>query len=178
MDQQDAARRAIPPADERPRSARRRARLKALSWYLGAAALVIVVIVAVAVNSNNNSASGNSAASSTTTPVSSSQGAAAGQVTYTCAGSAPRGVYIDYGPSKSPLDAHSLPFSATSTFDPGEIFYVTEAILNGSGKVSCTTTIKRPGVRELVATASVAGGRSTAMAELCSTDPSGAWVTC
>jgi hypothetical protein len=85
-------------------------------------------------------------------------------------------VFIIYGPFDDHT-ASSLPLSKTSTFDPNETFYVTEARLNGAGNITCTTTIRPTGGSPLVESASAAGGRSIAMAELCTT-LSGTWVKC
>jgi hypothetical protein len=101
-------------------------------------------------------------------------------VTYACTGSAPDGVDITYGPSGSNFSATSLPFNKTVPFDSGAQYYVTTAQLQGSGSVSCTTTVVWNGAgggSTAVNTGSASGGYNIASAQVCSSF-TGAWEKC
>lgn len=97
-------------------------------------------------------------------------------VTYACTGSAPSGVQITYGPAGSQFSADSLPFSETDSLDASAQFYVTTAQLQGSGSVSCTTTVQPGGGGVVVAGGSASGGYNIASAQVCSS--SDGWEKC
>lgn len=64
------------------------------------------------------------------------------QVTYHCSGSAPDGVDITYGPNGSSHSASRLPFNHVEPLTDGALYYAVSAQLQGSGSVSCTTTVQ------------------------------------
>lgn len=107
--------------------------------------------------------------------------AAPEQVTYSCTGSAPDGVNITYGPNGSNHSATSLPFHHTEPLTSGAEYYVTTAQLQGSGSVSCTTTVQTDNfdgtADDVTNTGSADGGYNIASAQVCS-DFSTGWTRC
>jgi hypothetical protein len=97
-------------------------------------------------------------------------------VTYECSGNAPAGIDITYGASGSNVQATSLPFSHTDPLDPNAMYVVVTAQLQGSGQVTCTTTVTVFGA-PLTQTATASGGYNIASAQICSTF-SGGWDAC
>lgn len=100
------------------------------------------------------------------------QSAAPEQVTYTCKGDAPDGVDITYGPNGSDHSAGSLPFKHTDPLTDGAEYYVTTAQLQGSGSVSCTTTVQTNNLDgsadDVANSGSADGGYNIASAQVCS----------
>jgi hypothetical protein len=97
---------------------------------------------------------------------------------FSCSGSAPDGINITYGGEGSDLSASNLPFQATVPLDTSDMYYSVTAQLQGSGSISCSTTVNWNGSPGTVAkTSSASGGYNIAMAEVCS-DFEGGYQTC
>jgi hypothetical protein len=80
-------------------------------------------------------------------------------------------VDITYGGEGSNISAGSLPFSATTPLDTSEAYYSVQAQLNGSGSVTCTTTVtysQYGSSHTATQTATASGGYNIANAEVCS----------
>jgi hypothetical protein len=111
------------------------------------------------------------AANAPAAPSTSSAPAAPEQVTYACTGSAPDGVDITYGPSGSSHSTSKLPFNHTEGLTSGAQYYVTEAQLQGSGSVSCTTTVQTDNLdgsaNDVANSGSADGGYNIASAQVC-----------
>lgn len=92
------------------------------------------------------------------------------QVTFQCTGHG--GVDITYGANGSEHSASRMPFNRVIPLDPGAQYYVVSAQLQGSGSVSCTTTVQTDdllGYAETVSSSGSAdGGYNIASAEVCS----------
>lgn len=93
------------------------------------------------------------------------------QVTFHCTGSAPDGVDITYGSNGSEHSGSSLPFDRVVPLDAGAQYYVVSAQLQGSGSVSCTTTVQTDdllGYAQTVSNSGSAdGGYNIASAQVC-----------
>lgn len=92
------------------------------------------------------------------------------QVTYACTGHG--SVDITYGPNGSQHTASHLPFKHTDVLIAGAQYYATTAQLQGSGSVSCATTVQTDdllGYAQTVSnSASADGGYNIATAQVCS----------
>jgi hypothetical protein len=113
-------------------------------------------------------------------PTTSAAPPVAQSVTFACTGTAPDGVDITYGPSGSNFSASKLPFSKTTTLDSSAQYYVTTAQLQGSGSVSCATTVvwdDGGSASTVTNTGAADGGYNIASAQLCSSF-TGSWDKC
>ncbi len=96
---------------------------------------------------------------------------------FVCTGSTPVGVDITYGTDSSNfMGGTTVPWEATLPYDPGALWYVVTAQLNGSGSVTCTTTVTWPG-GTVSKTGSAVGGFNILFAQVCS-NFSGGWQPC
>lgn len=163
---------------------------------LGLVAVIAIAAIAVASKdgsgSSGTSASTTSATTTAAVPVDTAtaiqvdtseaapittQPTVAEHVTYACTGSAPDGVDITYGPAGSQYEASSLPFSKTVVLDDSAEYYDTQGQLQGSGSVTCTTTVQTSDGTRVVNSGTAQGGYNIADAEICSTFDGG-WDKC
>jgi hypothetical protein len=94
-------------------------------------------------------------------------GTAPAQVTYDCTGAGI--VTILYGPGGTDsAGSGNLPFTESGPYSPTALDYDVTAQLQGSGDVSCTTTVDT-GTQAIAQTATASGGYNIARAEVCST---------
>ena len=97
--------------------------------------------------------------------------------TFSCTGSTPVGVDITYGTDSSNYSgASTVPWQATLPFDSNALYYDVTAQLNGSGSVTCTTTVKWSG-GSVTQTGTAVGDYNILIAEICS-NFSGGWQPC
>lgn len=100
------------------------------------------------------------------------------QVTYRCTGHG--SVDITYGANGSSHSASRLPFNRVEPLTDGALYYVTTAQLQGSGSVSCTTTVQTDNLDgsadDVSNSGSADGGYNIASAEVCG--GVGGWEKC
>ncbi|HEY3869716.1 MAG TPA: SHOCT domain-containing protein [Actinocrinis sp.] len=164
---------------------------------LGLVALVVVIVVASALASSGKTGTGSVAAGASASapaaagsdaavaPASAASAAApassaaqvAPTVAYSCTGSAPDGVNITYGPEGTNDSASSLPFSASQPLTASALYVTVTAQLQGSGQVSCTTTVTYGAGQTVTQTGNASGGYNIASAEVCS-DFTDGWRAC
>jgi hypothetical protein len=98
-------------------------------------------------------------------------------VTYQCAGSAPVGINITYGPSNSGLQATSLPFAThDDAISHTAQYYAITAQLQGGGDVTCTVTVTGAG-HTITSSGTARGGHNEATPQICS-DFAAGWSAC
>lgn len=140
-----------------------------LKWAGGC---LIIVILATVFATNK----GTPPTTYTSPRAGASHSAGTATVTYFCTGSAPDGVDITYGPEGSNYSASALPFTKTMPIPANTQYMSTQAQLQGSGSVTCSTTTNSNG--QLVRQSGTAsGGYNLASAELCESYD-GTWAAC
>jgi hypothetical protein len=167
-------------------------------WFWAGAVVIIVIIISVAAGGSKPKKAASPPTSSTAAPTTSltsppttaapttttaaptttTAPPVAQDAVFSCSGSAPDGINITYGGEGSDLSASNLPFQATVPLDTSDMYYSVTAQLQGSGSISCSTTVNWNGSPGTVAkTSSASGGYNIAMAEVCS-DFEGGYQTC
>ena len=116
-------------------------------------------------------------AAATTAAAATSAAPATAEVVFKCTGKTDgNGIDITYGPEGTEDSASSLPFTKTMPLDDSAQYYDVTAQLQGSGQVTCSTTVEWSG-GPTVKSGSASGGYNIADAEVCS-DFTGGWTTC